>query len=117
MNNEQSNKSPEGVLPGIGRKTNKKRIIATTVFIAVTVGLIIIYAINYLKLSDIYDEAVALADKGSYQEAENLFQKIENQNFRDTASYITLCEAHKRSALCRNVGKRDWKYISRCSFR
>lgn len=78
-------------------KHKKKRngwVITAGIFGAIIIGLITISLVNSAMLSYSYEKAVELVDNGSFKEAKELFEEIKEKNYHDTASYISLCEAH-----------------------
>ncbi|MCQ2353490.1 MAG: hypothetical protein MJ102_00110 [Clostridia bacterium] len=84
----------EEELSAIRKKKRNSGIITACIFGAVIAGLITISAVNTSKLANAYDKAVSLVDIGSYKEAKELFEEIEEKNYHDTSAYILLCEAH-----------------------
>ena len=75
---------------------NKKR--NDTIFIIITVIVVALFFIGLsvvkdIRASSIYNQAVALYDAHSYEEAKTLFESIKDTNKKDTVSYIHLCQA------------------------
>lgn len=78
----------------IHKKKRKGCLTATGIIGAIVAVFIAISVVNSANLSKAYDKAVSLVDSGSYNEAKELFEEIEEKNYHDTAAYISLCEAH-----------------------
>lgn len=76
-------------------RKNKRRqvIILSSAFGLLLTGLITGLTIHSVKLSNAYDNAVSVAFSGSYEEAKTLFEDFDT-DYRDTASFIALCESH-----------------------
>ena len=55
---------------------------------------------------ELYEQAVALYDGGSYDEAKELFYDVPDRDFRDTESYIALC----RARIAYDNGNIDYAY-------
>lgn len=72
------------------------RIMAAGIAVTAVAGAVTGAAIQYAKLSEMYEEAAALTDNASYQQARDLFEKITRmkEKYRDTEAYINLCTAH-----------------------
>ncbi|MCQ2471667.1 MAG: hypothetical protein MJ147_06485 [Clostridia bacterium] len=77
------------------KKTKRRNGIIAIVSIIVILALIITPIVSFnLNLSKGYKEAVAIFENGSYEEAENAFKKLPKDDYNDTKSYVSLCEAH-----------------------
>lgn len=94
MNENYQKLLSEDELSAIHNKKRKGWIITSCIVGVIIAGLITISAVNSSKLANAYEKAVALVDSGSYTEAIELFEEIEEKNYHDTVAYISLCEAH-----------------------
>ena len=75
----------------------RKRMIAWVVVATVIVPIFAIWIGNstarHKQNMELYEQAVALYDGGSYDEAKELFYDVPDRDFRDTRAYIALCRA------------------------
>lgn len=81
-------------------KRNKKKIIipAVAIVLVVVIG-IVIYNMKVIKPKNTYNEAVALLEKGKYNEANELFDTIEGYNDVDTIQEQLKYESYAYSAI------------------